>query len=222
MASSFVTTAPNYDSTGPSFSSAAYGGVPAQTGIPDSIWQESQAANPGLYALNDSSNSLVKSQLTGQLSPEALNAIRDSSATFGVTSGMPGSGIAANRGLRDIGRSVQDLQNQGFQNYMGALKTTASQQLDPSLVSSIQMHNAELAAAPDPAAAAGQENALYQFRYDQQRQAQAEDAAQAEKIWQSHYDQTRAPAQTPGGLRLGYQSPYGESQTPYRGGIPYF
>lgn len=180
----------------PSFNSAAYGGRPAPTAIPKSLWEEGAAANPGLYALNDSSNALVKNQLAGVLSPETLNSIRDNSATFGVTSGMPGAGLAGYRGLRDIGRNVQDLQNQGFQNYMGALKTTASQQLDPSLVANIEMHNADLAAAPDPAAAAAQENSLYQYRYNQQRQQQLEDEARAENLWQSHYALTNAPAST--------------------------
>lgn len=151
---------------------AAYGSRPKPTTVPLSAYQETQAADPGLVGLGDQGNSVIKGQLEGKLSPETLNSLRDNAATFGVTSGMPGSQLSAYGGLRNLGLNVEQMQNQGLGNYLNALKSVGSMQLDPNLVSNIGTYNNQIAAAPDPAAAAAEE----------------------ERLWQSHYDQTRSPA----------------------------
>ena len=151
---------------GLSFSSAAYGGVPNPTAIPASQYQETQAADPGLTALSTPANSVIGGQLAGNLSPETINALKNNSAAYGVTSGTGGSQFAGQQGLASLGLNVEQMQNQGLGNYLNSLKTVGSMQLDPSLVSSINTYNNQLAAAPNPAAAAAQENALWLSRYN--------------------------------------------------------
>ena len=150
---------PNYPLN---FSSSAYGAVPYQTQRPKSIYEESQKANPNLISQGASADSVIGNQLSGTLSPQTVNAIHDRSAEFGVSSGMPGSQFAGSMGLRNLGLTVENLQNQGLQNYLNSLKTIGSQQLDPTLTSGLETYNNQIAAAPNPAAAAQQEYALYQ------------------------------------------------------------
>ena len=153
----------------PTFSSAAYGSVPNPTPMPESTWQEAMAADPNLAGLNTSSDSVIQGQLAGQLSPQTTNAIRDSAASFGVASGMPGSQFQGFNGLRQLGLSVEGMQQQGLGNYLNALKSTGSMQLDPSLVTGISQYNNALAAAPDPAAAAEQNFNLEEWMRQQNR-----------------------------------------------------
>ncbi len=144
------------------FSSGAYGARPTATSAPRSIYSEALSADPALKGQRSAADSVVGNQLAGQLSPETTNALKDRAAEFGVSSGMPGSGLASNLGLRNLGLTMESLQNQGLQNYLGSLKTIGSMQLDPALLSSLQTYNNQVSAAPDPAAAAQQEYSLYQ------------------------------------------------------------
>jgi hypothetical protein len=74
----------------------------------------------------------------GQLGAGTQSAIQNAAARQSVASGMPGASrisgsIFGNRVLRDIGRSAEDAQQQGFQNYMGTfgtLRPTIGQQLE--------------------------------------------------------------------------------------------
>src|SRR5438445_7072626 len=60
-------------------------------------------AYPNLTGTNAGVSSALMSELSGQLSPQTQAAIADAAASFGVNSGMPGSGFAMNRYPRDIG-----------------------------------------------------------------------------------------------------------------------
>lgn len=63
------------------------------------------------------------SRLRGELSPETLSAIQDSAARFGMSAGIPGSGISGSYGRKLLGQTVEGLQSQGLQDYLNTLKT---------------------------------------------------------------------------------------------------
>jgi hypothetical protein len=113
---------------------------------------------PNLSGTNAALSSSLASELTGQLSPQTIAAINDAAASWGVTSGMPGSGLAMNRFPRDIGLASEDLINRGIGNYSSVIPSvSATQTVSPAqaapLNTEIAAMNAINAAAPDPAAA---------------------------------------------------------------------
>ena len=98
--------------------------------------------------------SVINSQLNGELSPAEQAAIQDAGARFGVTSGMPGSGLARNRTVRDFGIATGVRQNQGIQNFNSLVPGAAYQ-------TGVQEQNAVNAASPNPAAAASYSQQLF-------------------------------------------------------------
>ena len=141
-----VTPAPtNYSST--------FGGVPGTTQLPPSLYQQSQSILPSLPQLTSQAGSVVGANLAGQLSPDVINAIKNQGAAWGISSGMPGSGVSANSSLASIGQSSQQLQQSGLNQFNQLLYGLGSQQLSPSLESEIAQTNATLAASPDPSSA---------------------------------------------------------------------
>lgn len=140
----------------------AFGAVPGAVGLPSPA-RDLSALYPNLSGQNTQISKNVMSELMGELSPEAQRAIQDSAATFGVTSGMPGSGLAGFRGLRDIGRSVEELQGKGLQDYLNAVTgISKTQTVSPELQTEIATQNAVWGAAPDPAAAAAEQENLFE------------------------------------------------------------
>lgn len=130
-----------------------FGAVPGQLGLPDP-YGDLSAHLPGLANLNAGASGVVQSQLSGELSPETQAAIQDAAARFGISSGMPGSGLVGYRTARDFGLTAMQLQQQGLQNYgplIGAISST--QTLNPALQNEIASQNAINAAAPDPSQA---------------------------------------------------------------------
>lgn len=116
------------------------------------------AAYPNLSGTNAALSSALTSELTGQLSPQTIAQINDAAASFGVSSGMPGSGLAMNRFPRDIGLTSEQLMHQGIGDYSSAIPAvSATQTVNPSqaanLNTEINAFNATNAASPDPAAA---------------------------------------------------------------------
>lgn len=123
-------------------------------------------AYPNLSGTNAALSSALTSELTGQLSPETIAAINDAAASFGVASGMPGSGLAQNRFPRDIGLASEQLIHQGIGDYSGVIPAvSATQTITPgqraSLNTEINATNAINAAAPDPAAAGSYAQQLF-------------------------------------------------------------
>lgn len=117
---------------------------------------------PGLGAANAAVSRNIASQLSGQLSPATQAAIQDASAQFGVSSGMPGSGLARNRTVRDLGLATEALQDQGLKNYLAAIQSiSGTQTVNPSLQTEINTQNALNRAAPDPTQAAMYSKSLF-------------------------------------------------------------
>jgi hypothetical protein len=117
---------------------------------------------PGLQGINSQASGVISDYLGGRLPPDVVNAIQDSAARFGVSSGMPGSGLAGHRGARDLGLTSLDLQGRGLAAYspfVGAVSST--QTVNPALQTQIAEQNAVNAAAPDPTMAASYAKKLY-------------------------------------------------------------
>lgn len=140
---------------GPTQGQGPYGLVPGPVGAPPSRFQQTTTAVPGLgQPATDQLTQNIMSELQGQLSPETLRNIQDASAQFGISSGMPGSGLVNNRTLRNIGLTTAGVQGKGQTDYLAALQGIGGQQLDPALLNAIAESNANKASAPDPQQAA--------------------------------------------------------------------
>lgn len=108
---------------------------------------------PNLTGANAAVSSAIMDELQGKLSPAAIAAIQDAGATYGVTSGMPGSGLAINRTGRDLGLATEQLIQHGLGDYASLIPTiSGTQTVNPALQTEIAATNAQNAAAPDPSA----------------------------------------------------------------------
>jgi hypothetical protein len=129
---------------------------------------------PNLSGTNAATSSALLSELQGQLSPETLANIRNAEATYGVTSGMPGSDLARYRGVRDIGLTTEQLQRQGLADYSSIIPTvSATQTVTPAQQAQLQAgqnqlstdiagFNAVNASAPNPASAGSYAQQLFE------------------------------------------------------------
>lgn len=139
----------------------AFGTVPRPVAMPNPA-ADLAAQYPGLSEQNAQISSNIMSELEGQLSPETLNSIRDASAVYGVTSGMPGSGLQTNRTLRDLGLTTEQVQGKGLEDYLNAITgISRTQTVAPELQTEINTQNAIWASAPDPAMAARRQETLF-------------------------------------------------------------
>jgi hypothetical protein len=150
------TTGGSYSATpAPQGGQGAYGRVPGDVAVPPSLWQQATSAIPGLGGLTGQASQNIMNELQGQLSPETIKMIQDHAASFGVASGMPGSGLEINTGLRSLGLTSEQLQQQGLQNYLSTIQGVGGLQQNPALMAQIATQNAVWNSAPDPAQAAG-------------------------------------------------------------------
>lgn len=74
----------------------------------------------------------ILSQLKGELSPEDTRSTIRSATAAGFGRGIGGAGIGRNLVLRDIGRSVQEQKQTGFQNFLQLAQATRPPQFDVS------------------------------------------------------------------------------------------
>ena len=152
----------NYAGTGATKSAAPFGTQVAQVNMPKPAL-DLGAQFPNLAQANTGVSNVINSQLMGQLSPDTINQIKDQGAAWGVSSGMPGSQLADNNSLRNLGLTKFAVQNQGVQNYNQTIPTISkTQTVDPSLTADINLQNATNAAAPDPGKAASYAQDLFQ------------------------------------------------------------
>lgn len=138
-----------------------YGTVPGVLGLPDPYGDLSGVV-PNLPRLNQSASDSILAKLNGELSPGTLNALKNAQATFGVSSGMPGSNLSWNSLFGNIAGAAESQQAQGLASYgpfVGAVSGT--QTVNPELQAQIANQNAINSAAPDPSAAASEAQKLY-------------------------------------------------------------
>lgn len=157
---------PNYNvNPSPTGGNGPYGLVPGTIGIPPSTWQQTASAVPALGNTTQLTNNIL-SELQGDINPQALKNMQDAAASYGVSSGMPGSNaipgtLAFNKNLRNIGLDTLQVQSQGLKDYLSTLAGIGGQQTPQGLAAEIAAHNAQLRAAPDPAQAAERQLANY-------------------------------------------------------------
>lgn len=153
----------------PQAGTGPFGTVPGPLGLPDPYGDISHVV-PGLPAMNNSASSAILSKLNGQLSPGTLNALKNAQATFGVQSGMPGSGLSWNSLFGNIAGASEAQQAQGLEQYRGFIPTVAgTQTVNPALQNEIATQNAVDAAAPNPAEAQSYAASLFNRYLNQMR-----------------------------------------------------
>ncbi len=128
------TSTPGIFGATPTQGQGAFGLVPGQIGVPAQAQQN------------------IQNDLSGLVSPEIMSRLQNQAARFGVTSGMPGSGLQWNSYLHDYLGAGQAAQQRGFENYKSLLP--------------LAERNAELAAAPDPTQRAQTEQSFAQQMFD--------------------------------------------------------
>lgn len=156
QATSYTTNSP-----APRAGQGAYGAVPGAISNPNPFGNLA-ALYPNLSGTNATVSKNIMDELNGQLSQSTIDNIRNHAASFGVSSGMPGSQFQGNQGLATLGLTTEKLQGQGLNDYLGAITgINKTQTLDPALQTEIATQNSVWNSAPDPAAAAKQQQSLF-------------------------------------------------------------
>ena len=138
-----------------------FGAVPGALGLPNP-YGDLKKVMPTLPDQNAALGSAILSKLKGELSPETVANIQDAAARFGVSSGMPGSGLAQNRTLRDLGLATEAQIASGINAYNQTMPVVSgTQTVSPALQAQIAETNAINAAAPNPAEAASYAQGLF-------------------------------------------------------------
>lgn len=148
------------------YNGGAFGNNVSQVNLPN----PSAALNsvlPGVSGANSQLSGLIGSELSGSVSPDVLNQLTNTAASFGVNAGLPagtpGNTLPLQQLLENVGINSQSQQQTGVQNYNQTIPTIASTQtLNPNLQYEANLQNATSAAAPNPAAAASEEQSLLQ------------------------------------------------------------
>jgi hypothetical protein len=83
-----------------------------------------------------------------------LNALKTGAAQFGVSSGMPGSGLEQNQLFGNIAGFSEGQQEKGVRNLLAQTSAFGPTMTNPNLAAEISARNADYAAAPDPKLAA--------------------------------------------------------------------
>ncbi len=206
----------------PQQGNGAYGLVPGPTGIPPSLYQQSTTALPGLATGGTQATNNILSQLQGDISPQAQRNMQDLYARFAAGSGMPGSNaipgtLANNAALLGNYRTTEQLQQQGLQNYNNLLSAVGQQQIKPETLADIAAHNANLAAAPNPQAAAEQQLANYFASLNAARSMGLRGQGGGGGYNPAGGTGVYASQQQPSGLGFGFGS-LGQGQQPVQGG----
>lgn len=145
----------------PESGTTAFGEVPGQLGLPNPAGDLGKQI-PNLQGLNTGASDLINSELGGQLSPATLHALQNAGATFGIQSGMPGSGLSFNRLYGNIAGATEARQRQGLEDYSRFIPTVSgTQTVRPELQNEIASQNALNKAAPNPAKAASYAQQLF-------------------------------------------------------------
>jgi hypothetical protein len=138
-----------------------YGAVPGQTPFPQP-YEDLSAIYPNLGATNAAMSRNIIAGLAGFLPLEDVNQNHDDSAAFGVSSGMPGSGLVYHREARDLNLKRLDMMKWATQAYNQTIPTISqTQTLSPALQVETNQMNAINASAYDPTAAGQHAEYLY-------------------------------------------------------------
>lgn len=142
------------------FGGDAYGSVPAAISPPPSTYQQLMDIVPRAAGLAGQDASLIGQQMSGVMPADVTNQVKNYGAMWGVGSGMPGSGMSQNLTLTDLGLTSMQEQQTGQSNYLNFISGLGSQMNSPEMLTGIAENNATMAAAPNPTAAANNEQSL--------------------------------------------------------------
>lgn len=153
----------------PQAGQGAFGAVPGPISVP-SPYRDLASVYPNLSGTNQAVSDVLSSKLAGEVSPNTLNALRTAAAQWGVGSGMgPMSGLSTNSLFANIAGFSEKQQQEGLQDYTSLIPAVSqTQTVRPELQAEIAARNAEMAAAPDPAAAAQYALSLFDRYMNQQ------------------------------------------------------
>lgn len=129
-------------SPAPQSGTNAFGKVPGNLSLPIDT-----------TSLNPTAGADIMSELGGTLSPGTMSALGNARATFGVQSGMPGSGLSWNSLYGNIAGASEARQRQGIQDYNAVT--------GPAFQTGVAEQNAVNNASPDPAQAASYAEQLF-------------------------------------------------------------
>ena len=178
----------------PTSGSGPFGLVPGATSLPNPS-ADLSGQIPGLSGLNSQAAQTIASKLGGSISPATMNALQNAAATFGVGSGMPGSGLALNKLFGNIAGFTENQAQQGLQDYNSFVPTVSgTQTVSPALQTSVSQSNAQLGAAPSPGASQLYAQQLFnQYLAGYARAGRWDSGANRHAIrWQRHGDGHRA------------------------------
>jgi len=140
----------------PSAGRTAYGQVPSSIPTPPSVFSQLGAV-PGFTANTGGAGRVIGAELSGNVSPGTMNALKTGSAQFGVGSGLGfGSGLETNQLFGNIAGFSENQAHRGVQDYLSQVGALGPTMTNPNLAAEISARNANLAAAPDPKLAAQQ------------------------------------------------------------------
>lgn len=130
--------------------SGIFGTVPGDLGMPNPQ-ADLASVLPGLSGLTGTASADILSNLSGILSPGTNTSLQNAAANFGVTSGMPGSGLDWNSLYGNIAGASTSQQALGEQQYNSLIPTVSgTQTVNPQLQTQIAEQNAVNNAAPNP------------------------------------------------------------------------
>lgn len=150
--------------------SGAYGSVPTlpTTGaLQGNVSNILNSAIPGYSGLSQGASSIIGDAMAGRLPGDVQNVIKSNAATQAVMSGMPGSSavggtLMGNRTLRDLGLTSLQRQDSGVRDLISMLQGVSGTAA-PTFGQAQDQENARatFAAAPDPRAAAQEQERLF-------------------------------------------------------------
>lgn len=160
-------TLPSYNvNPTPQSGSGAYGAVPGAIGLPQNTFQQVNAAVPGAAGNAQAASGVIGSELSGNLSQGTQNLLQDKSAAYGVNIGQPGgqagNTLSLQNFLGSIGLTSENLAHQGVGDYLNFLGGVGAAQTNQGLAVDVATQNALDAAAPNPAAAAAQQQSFFE------------------------------------------------------------
>jgi hypothetical protein len=149
-----------------SYNGGAFGSNPAPINLPNPS-ADLNSVLPGVPGTNNQLSGVIQNELSGQISPDTMNLLQNQSAARGVSSGMPWTTSGNNLNLQNLltnaGLTSENQVSKGVSDYNSTIPTISSTQtLNPALQLEGNTQNAMDAAAPDPGAAANEEQQLLQ------------------------------------------------------------
>ncbi len=135
--------------------------VPGAIGLPP-VYQDVAGVFPGLSGNIAALSKNIGSDLAGELDPETIAMLQNTSAQFGIGAGTPLSPFSGARGLRQLGLTAEGQRKQGAQELLSALPTISnSLTIKPETQLDVANRNTTLGAAPDPRLAALEAQRLF-------------------------------------------------------------